>query len=259
MNIEFPNDIYEMIYSHEEDRYDFNLADEKLNTELIPEIDSGRTTIIADERFTFNLVDWKIVEERLYRLLPGSRILFIIRNQYDIIRSFYDMHPYSYFEGKKLLQPNEWLASQVKNLERSFLGALFYDQVINKYNRDFGPENVEIIEFEQLVGQDIKTYNELAEFLNITSSDIKAYLSSKPGENASTQYLYHLKLKYFPNFQISRFIPAKFIKKIMRLFPFHRKTIWTENERKIISDLYRSSNNNLKSLHKSLSLDKYPL
>jgi hypothetical protein len=78
---------------------------------------------------------------RVYRVRPESKVLMVIRRQADIIRAYYTESIIKVANTK----PFKFV------YERSFLSGYFlYDQLIQKYQENYGPENVLILPVEEL-------------------------------------------------------------------------------------------------------------
>ncbi len=249
LNVEYPSEGFEWIYNKPQSEFSLDAIKNKLESESLKYIDPERKTIIADERFTFNLVNPFMVAERLYNLFPGLKILIIIRNQPNIIRSLYDMHPFDFFSNnKRWISFDNWLDTQIKNLESGFLFALFYDKVISKYIELFGANNVGVFMFEEITICKENVINYFSEFMELEYSEVIGYISEPVKNKADIHYLYHIKMKLLPNFSLSKVIPKNLLNFLMKKFSFKIHTDLTSESMRKIKNLYRESNKNLQAI-----------
>lgn len=246
INVENPGKLSQYIYATSFNNFNFPYAYQLRDSEIIPYMDNGKTNILADERFTSCWISPYIVADRLYNLFPEAKILVIIRNQIDILRSLYDMHPYSYFAKKKhWLNFKDWLNDSLENHDKSFLNGIYYNNIISYYGQLFGKENINIFLFEELISLSKVTTQALSQTLRIPQEELVNYLNVNPENTASTHLLYHFKMKYFPFIRFSKFIPRSLIKTVAKLYQSNRKTeIDSESYDKIYA-LYQSNNYHL--------------
>jgi len=128
---------------------------------------------ISSEHFSFpftnDVIDTSLIAFRLSEIFPEeSKILVIIRNQWDLIKSLYRecirvgyAQPY-----------NEFVNYLYRFQDRNFLLSLCYDRTLNLYARHFKPSNFGIFLFENYRGDNkqLSTNNlikDLSTFLQI--------------------------------------------------------------------------------------------
>lgn len=260
LNVIHPSVFYEMVYSLTEENFDSRKAETIFQQEVTQSFLKDKINIIADERFTANWIDYRMVADRLYHFLPEAKILVVIRNQADILRSRYDMHPYDYSDPrKKWLTFEEWLSSAVSRMKENFLNALHYDECISYYRDKFGVQNVHVLLFEKLVAFDSRTMEELGNVLKIDPGSIIDYMSVHKNK-AGNHWLYHFKLKYFRGITFSRVIPAKWLKQLASSIGQDNKTKVSDYHFDLIAGLYRSGNRTIGEwLNTDLSEYGYPV
>jgi hypothetical protein len=121
--------------------------------------------------------DIGLVAERLISAFPQARIMITIREQADILYSFYRNHGVFgqyLFTMKELEDPlylpiplDDWLRYQFLTPHKNILGTLNYGAVINQYLELFGQRNVLVSVFEQLQNYPEKFYCKICDFLGI--------------------------------------------------------------------------------------------
>lgn len=246
INVEHPGQLSEYLYSTYSNNFNLNYAKQLRDQEIFPYLDKHKKNILADERFTACWISPYLVADRLYALFPDAKILVIIRNQFNILRSLYDMHPYSYFtQNKRWINFRNWLNNNLENHDKSFLEGIYYNKILSYYEKLFGRENINLYLFEELVSLNEKTTLYLSQFLNVTQEELLNYLNVKPKNQASTHALYHLKMKYFPSISFSKFIPRSLIKAVAKLYQSNQKTEIDSESYDKIYRLYQSDNDNL--------------
>lgn len=246
INVENPGKLSEYLYNTPSNNFKLNYAKQLRDQEILPYLNEKQINILADERFTACWVSPYLVADRLYTLFPNAKILVIIRNQFEILRSLYDMHPYSYFiQRKRWLNFKEWLNDNLENHDKSFLEGIYYNKMLSYYAKLFGRENIKVYLFEELVSLNENTILSLSQFLDVTQEELLNYLNVKPENKASTHALYHFKMKYFPSISFSKFIPRPLIKTVAKLYQSNQKTEIDSESYDKIYKLYQNDNNNL--------------
>jgi len=124
--------------------------------------------IVSNENFSTAVdgigVDRYTVAERLKKLFPKGKIIVIIRNQFDILKSHYLQ---KLKNNKKFnLSFKEWLD---KHYEFIYTGNIFnwykYDKILDIYHKLFGKDNVLVLKFEDHVKKG--DLSMLQDFINI--------------------------------------------------------------------------------------------
>jgi hypothetical protein len=134
---------------------------------------SRRVILLSDEILVSysKALDRGTVARRLKEIFQ-PRILFTIRNQYEILKSAY------LSRGRLLLNvPNkysgltigfkEWLEMAKNNVDRSYLGHVDYLRTIRYYSKLFGDKNVCILLLEEFIHDRGKYLEKLCDFLKI--------------------------------------------------------------------------------------------
>jgi hypothetical protein len=99
---------------------------------------------------------------RIHRILPDSKILMIIRNQIDWLRSDYLHHISLLPKGKKRF------LDYLETLEgKSTLYSALFDRIIDCYFKLFGRQNVHVMILEQLIENPTTLLKNLCHFLKI--------------------------------------------------------------------------------------------
>lgn len=160
---------------------DFNYNGEKhlkdyFSSLVLP--DSKKATIISSENFIHPWSqDPSIISKRLAKVAKGAKIAIVLREQTSLLSSFYHsfgvsgqylyVHKDAYEPFEVPLTIHEWCEFQFRVPSKNMLGLLEYDKVIAAYERDFGPKNVKVFVYENLVNNEAKYYEEWADFLGI--------------------------------------------------------------------------------------------
>lgn len=166
--------------------------------------------VYSREQLTNNRAgDNAIRAKRIYNLAPDAKILFVIRNQIDAIRSRYDMAPYHpflqlpYFGLNKPISFRKYLDINCADLNKSVFNSLFYDRTLDYYAGIFGTRNLLILTLEELKHDPNSFVKKLSEFLGIEQEGFEALIKEKP-KNVATN-------RFIPTWQrtAARLLPSK--------------------------------------------------
>ena len=137
--------------------------------------------------------DIGLVAERLWNAFPKARIMIMLREQVDMLYSFYRNHGafgQYLFTMKELDAPllvpiplEEWLQYQFLTPFKNVLGTLNYGAVVDRYSQLFGRANVHVGLFEEFRANPRQFLGHLCDFLGI-QRDWNLIESLKPS-NAS--------------------------------------------------------------------------
>lgn len=204
--------------------------------------------------FTNDNIQEKIL--RVYELFPKAKVFFVIRKQEDIIVSQYRDHPFNPLDISRgmPLTYNNWVKTLYKYENRiKFLSALKYYTFIKLCIDLWGKENTGVFLFEELVKNPDEFTEKISVFLNIDKVKSREFLNLKhENKGVSRNYFYYR--------CINRMIPwikfnkknESFLKQGTKIKPELNK-----NNKKMLNDYFKSSNNKLMNLLPDLSLYKY--
>ena len=121
--------------------------------------------------------DRGVVARRVYEAFSPCRVLVTIREQQDIIKSFYGRHgrfgQYLFlekYESEKLRSPisfKDWFFYCMRTVDKNFLGTIRYYETIRYYVELFGRDNVGIFLFEEFRSQKSVFLAKLCQFLGV--------------------------------------------------------------------------------------------
>ncbi len=124
---------------------------------------SRKVVILSSESFLHpTAVDVGLVIQRINSVFAPCKILLTIREQLDILRSFYSMYgqfgQYFYvdalYDHERLEYPigfDAWIELQKRAPDKNLLGTLRYSEVVSSLRSYFGPDNVHVSLYEELV------------------------------------------------------------------------------------------------------------
>jgi hypothetical protein len=231
---------------------------------------SDNLNLFSNERFTsvfFSYPDIYEKANRLKELFPNAIIIFLIRNQLDVIKSQYRDHPFDpndLIHGKPV-SIEEWIDLDLKKEKYSYIKSLDYNKIINYYETLFGKEHIGVFLFEDLV-KDLNSFsNEISNFCEIDKNKTIQLLKNKTeNTGVSSQYnkIRQLKRKMIPGIEIKKFIPSflmHFLINTLKTGKKHKIEI-EDNHYNQINNLFKSSNSTLqKKYNLNLSKYNYPL
>ncbi len=113
-------------------------------------------------------VDRTEIARRFAKLLPGAKILLVIRNQFDVIRSRYAQ---LLKNDPRYMPWRRWLANErEKTAICSWLTRYRYDAIYRIYSRFFGKGNITVLLFEDLTTGETACFKQLKSFLDTSLS-----------------------------------------------------------------------------------------
>lgn len=169
---------------------------------------SGRLALlISSESFVQEwATDRGLVARRLHAACGPCKIIFTIREQLAIIRSFFGLHgrfgQYLFLAKSELerarlpLSMDDWLKFTFRAFDKNFLSTILYHETIDYYCRVFGSENVGVFLFEELQINKVEYVNKLCSFMGVDTSEALALLGNKR-ELPSLSKMELFKLKLF--------------------------------------------------------------
>ncbi|WP_417860773.1 sulfotransferase domain-containing protein [Winogradskyella sediminis] len=131
-----------------------------------------KTVGISNENFSFQWNYGIDIEEKAKRLKhifgEGTKIVVILREQIDLIRSLYKEQIRFGYSGSI----NDFFNYLWDYQDRSALHEFCFDKVIDVYAKHFGKENIHIISFESFKKDNASFLNSIAKALNIEENVI---------------------------------------------------------------------------------------
>lgn len=176
--------------------------------------------IISSEAFSNNVSDRKLIAKRLNALFPDAKIVLIIRNQMDALRSMYGFlvcqlgKNINLSYGRPSVKTFEnWILEQEEYLCRSYVSTLKYHEFISVYWDLFGKENVSVLLFEKLVYEPELFFDEMADFLDVDVIELEKN-KSLPRRNkgpTNSALLYYKLRGYFPGISPAKILPNRIV------------------------------------------------
>ncbi len=139
---------------------------------------SKQVMLISSEAFVHvTAVDLGLVAQRVKAAFGPCKIIITIREQLDIIRSWYGMHGrfgqylfISKSETERVSLPlsvDEWLRYVSRAYDKNFLATLHYNEIISFYVRLFGKENVGVFLYEEFTQDRVSYLKRICDFLGV--------------------------------------------------------------------------------------------
>jgi hypothetical protein len=202
-------------------------------------------------------VDQRLRANRVKYYFPNAKIIIIIRQQAEFLRSFYDW-------GNQDKTIDKWLDKIFSQENNRVLSSLNFYKSISLYYNLFGKNNVKVLLFEELKFNPDSFGKKLSDFLGISTYDTISNLK-KPivnSYNNDRNKFRRFRAKFFPNVTFSKYLPNSFVQKSKRQFmkylsqrSFKQSSI-DNNHMEEIRNYYKDSNQKLIDLT-GLELKKY--
>ncbi len=262
---------------------DFNIERAKstldglLNSSKMREIFAGdegyRVAVISDETIHSDQSKVGVYANRIKTLLPNGEILLTIRNQLELIESYYLCSgrilknlpkPYD----RRHVEMDAWLDWCWQHWDSSFFGLVDYYKYVEMYQKIFGPEKVHILLFEDFVNNPDEYIEKLSNIFGIDSNEAKKCFSNKHDNlQDSARSVNYLKFKehFFPNVDIRNSIP--FGSSLMKMLSYYlergksaKKVKLSDEWRDRLKSKYKDGNARMaKECGLKLSQYNYPL
>ena len=197
--------------------------------------------------------------KRMYELLPSSKILFVIRNQYTAIYSYYLNHG-SYLRDapnphyRKFVEFDQWFKYYTKIQKSGPIFSFNYNDIINIYESYFGSENIKILMYEDLIVNPDSFYTDLSLILGQKKEKLESLMLGCRERRGSSGKLNFLIRKYSFNYHHSDSSIYKFLESCCAKLKLHFSL--SKTEMNIIKEQYSNGNKLLQEKYK-LDLNGY--
>ena len=156
---------------------------------FLPRARQDKLNIVSDEHLVFNHRPPVAVAQDLRSIIGEAKILIVIRDQLDLLRSLYDMSPfYARDPKRKYVKFSTWLQTMVSNPDENISGSLKYTDTYDAFANAFGNDHVFMIDMERLFG-DGGARDRLCAELDIDAAEFHTVTASgKVGGHENNSY-----------------------------------------------------------------------
>lgn len=136
----------------------------------------GCTNLVSYENYAlYESTDKAAVAERIRKLFPAARIMFTIRRQDDLVKSWYLQQLRK--RTASYLPLDGWIELQLQNPENSIFDDVDYNGTIQYYETLFGRSQTGVFLYEDLKESPAAFAKKLADFLGLDGGDEAATAS----------------------------------------------------------------------------------
>ena len=170
----------------------------------------GRALVLSDETLV-HPVHQSLIAKRLFEVLPEAHILITIRNQYDLVASYWAAHgrnlkdvPRPYLG--KTVTFDDWFAFEAE-AERSFFVRLDFYRFYQIYAETFGADRVHVMMFEELADEPVSFAQALAVLLGVNASEMSELIMAPPAKTRPTEARIRyksLRARFLPSLAFSK-------------------------------------------------------
>lgn len=185
--------------------------------------DDPRKTVFSSEAFvTSGYTDNYLKALRLKELFPEGKVVMIVRNQLDVVRSLFDrwpQHPICVRLTSRLYRFDEWMEATFDDLQRSMLPSYRYDEHVALYRELFGEENLLVLPMEMLKNDPEGYSRAIARFMEIDEGRCRELLT-RPAQNQAATVRFDRYRRFrqlLPAIRFRRFLPAGLYDRAMAL------------------------------------------
>ena len=226
-----------------------------------------KSIVISEETFsTVRCTDRGLMANRIKSIFYPCKIIITIRNQLDIIRSYYLNFDCIIENLDKptghIVNFKEWIQYMLNNKEFSYLSEIEYYDLIKYYSDLFGYDNVIVLLFEEFVHSKELFIEKLSSFIGVDKKQSFNLINHKHEQKGPSQReFFYMKIisKYFLGLPINNYLSLGKTANnlIINFFKKGRKPVIQMDEWvKPLEELFREGNNKI-SKDYSLPLAKY--
>lgn len=210
-----------------------------------------RAIVLSDETLV-HPVHQSVIATRLYTVLPDAHILITIRNQYDLIASYWAAHGRNLkdvpppYRGKTVTF-DDWFAFEAE-AKRSFFLRLDFHRLYQIYAEIFGSDRVHVMTFEELAGKPLRFAHALAALLGVDEREMSELIMAPPAKTrpseASTKYR-TLRARMLPKVAFSQIPGGAAVRRAIHRFieaGAPPKVVLTPAQREIIRERFGPGN-----------------
>lgn len=196
--------------------FDTQGAKDTINRLLDEANQLGKKTFLLSHEYFVYVPNRASIANRLHQLFPDGQVLMVIRNQIDILSSFYaakgryldpESVPPTY--RRRHVSLEDWLDHCLEKTQQTFLGATMYGDIVNYYEKVFA-RPVRVLLFEDFVRKKEKFIASLADILGIDpeiSYDLLDEVHENPRFGEPLVRYHQMRKNFFPNLSVSRALP----------------------------------------------------
>lgn len=155
-------------------------------------------TLISSENLAhIASTDMGVVAQRLREAFYPCKLIVTIREQLDLLRSFYSLHgrfgQYLYLmrtetENERFpLSMNRWLELSLRAGDRSVAATLYFNDLLQYYENLFGDSSVGVFLYEELANESDAFVNKLSAFMGIDATLSEQLISGRRENTKLTQ------------------------------------------------------------------------
>jgi hypothetical protein len=153
--------------------------------------DLERPVLLSSENFALHEAkDKGLVARRLKALFPEAKVFFTLRQQEEVLASFYLQKLPRYLRDNNFIPFDRWLKYEGKSAHHSILDDLNYFHIVSYYATLFGREGVRLFLFEDLKKDRINYSRQIAEYIGVDPVRFQdLFHESKKNPTVSQKYL----------------------------------------------------------------------
>lgn len=230
---------------------------------------SNKLDLLSSEFITSVFFSLPDINEKLLRLkkLGIDKIILIVRNQFDLIKSQYREHPFDpddLVHGKPMTL-DEWV-KKASQLEHNYLDSLNFHRQIKGCQEIFGPDQVIPLLFEDMIHRPeiftTKLCTHTGLDFDLSFELIKGLKPENTGVSKRYNTIRNLKKKLIGEFPISRYIPSSVVQNIKDMMKKGRKAEYdfSNSTLSFLKDRFKEGNQRVeKEFGLTLSKFGYPI
>ncbi len=223
---------------HRVGREDLAYARERIRDCMEQDLRVHVTSQIAVSRHDRANARW--LAGTLHELFGEARIIFVIREQVDLLKSFYF---WAIGTDKINVSIDDFMRMLWQDPFHGMAGSLDYHQQVSLYAREFGRDRVSVFLYERIREDYAGFLGEICGTMGIDPGRLPQG-EGRERHMARMSHLYYLRKRYglLPGLQFSRYLPPSLARSVRRITGRRAEVAVPAAWRTGIRDFYRESN-----------------
>jgi hypothetical protein len=142
-------------------------------------VPEDKVVVYSDESLAlYESTDKGIIAHRLYDIFPSARIMFTLRRQDDLLRSYYLQRLNRYLKGNHYISFDLWFSLKQKQSHNSIFSDIDFFPTLSFYSNVFGEDSVDVFLYEDLQRNRDEFCDSMARFIGVDASEFQDLMSA---------------------------------------------------------------------------------
>lgn len=185
-----------------------------------------------------------LVAKRLKSIFGEAKVILTIRNQKDIIKSYYQSGLHT-CKTKTGMPIDSFVRQMINMKHNTLLDSLNYETIINYYCSIFGDENVCMLAYEELKESEESFIKKISDFMGIDYNESCSLMCGKKLNRSSDKQakIHRFICSYFPS--LLKLVPIEIKKYIKEKAYLKKELSYEQVTENLIDNMFSESNERL--------------